>query len=572
LVCLVAALIPTLTMAWAANYLSQEAYHALTEKSLKAFQKGVKFIVSLEADTITLQATQLMASPPAVALAAGADDEATKALTDLVAKEPNIDYLVILDPKGVANFSYFGPNAPEGLTAADLRPVKPSRAASFNASFQGVLDLAMSGPLKDSGGQIVGQMVLGHFVFQDEFMDDIKSIFATDFTVFLGDVRAATTLVRNGKRSVGTKMDNQRVLQTVLRDGGDFVNQNIILGQLYDTIYWPLLDNDEKPMGMFYLGQPATLANQTQKRFLTSLAIIIAIVTVLVLIASKLVVGSISRVMSKIVNELDTNFEKVSHSASDMLSSSESLADGSEAQAASLQEAIAALENMTNLASQCLENAGKTKASNEDTNRHITQGGHLTGEMMNAMSQIEASTIKIEAIIKTIDDISFQTNLLALNAAVEAARAGEAGAGFAVVAEEVRNLSLRSTEAAKNIHDLITTSVSKVAAGVKIVRQLDDCFQKIQTGAQNVSALIDQIAGATEEQAKGTHLAESSVESVSEVADRNSQQAKITTESSRDLNQAAESLNHVISDLSAILEGKKGNGRAKAALPPGSDY
>jgi methyl-accepting chemotaxis protein len=556
-------------MAGAANFFSQKAYTAMTDKSLRAFQEGVRFIVNLRSDDLAYQANLVSSLPETLALAGRSDPEAARALSELVKKEPFIDFLAILDKDGKPTFTYFGPNAPQGLDVGSMSPVAPAPKAVPNSTFPGFLDLAISTPLNGPSGQRAGTMVASNFAFQDAFMDDVKKVFQTEFTVFLGDTRASTTIVNNGRRSVGTRMDNPVILDTVLRGGKDFVNQNVIFGQVYDTIYWPMFGAGPRPLGMFYLGQPATVSHQAQRHFLASLTAILVIVTILILVVSKLVIGSINKVLFKIGEELSENFERVSNSANEMLASSESLADGSEAQAASIREAVTALESMSQMTGQSRENAKKTKSSNEEANRHISQGGELTAGMMGAMSQIEDSTTKIEAITKTIDDISFQTNLLALNAAVEAARAGEAGAGFAVVAEEVRNLSMRSTEAAKTIHDLISASVSKVAVGVKIVRQLDDCFQKIQNGAQEVSALIEMIAGATEEQARGTQLAESSVESVSEVADRNRKQAKSSTDSSRELGQAAESLNNVIEDLSTILEGRKKNGRPRAALPPG---
>jgi methyl-accepting chemotaxis protein len=342
-----------------------------------------------------------------------------------------------------------------------------------------------------------------------------------------------------------------------LSNGRKFLNKNTIFGLPYETVYWPLSDGQGKSIGMYFMGLPTAVVDQTRNDFVYSIFVILAAVVVFVVVFSSLFINSISRNLIKLKEELSSSFAQVNNSASNILNSSEIMADGAVNQASSLKETVANLESMGRMTRKSHENAEKTKDSNSETNDLIKEGGKLTSLMMEAMSQIEASTMKIEAIIKTIDDISFQTNLLALNAAVEAARAGEAGSGFAVVADEVRNLSLRSSDAAKNTHALITDSVSRVAAGVKTVNQLDACFQRIEKGADTVSRLIEQISVATDEQARETSQAESTVESVSDVAERNSSEAQNTTQASRELSDAARSLDNVIAQLGQLLEGRK---------------
>jgi methyl-accepting chemotaxis protein len=107
------------------------------------------------------------------------------------------------------------------------------------------------------------------------------------------------------------------------------------------------------------------------------------------------------------------------------------------------------------------------------------RGGEVVSQAVSAMSRIEESSRKISDIISVIDEIARQTNLLALNAAVEAARAGEAGRGFAVVASEVRNLAQRSSQAAKDIKDLIQNSSNEVGQGVQLVNRTGDSLNEI---------------------------------------------------------------------------------------------
>lgn len=132
----------------------------------------------------------------------------------------------------------------------------------------------------------------------------------------------------------------------------------------------------------------------------------------------------------------------------------------------------------------------------------------------DVMGRIEASSSRISQIIGVIDEIAFQTNLLALNAGVEAARAGEAGRGFAVVAQEVRELAQRSAGAAKEIKELIGTSVKQVGAGVELVRSTGDALMEIEVLVNRVNEQVASIATAAREQATGLQEVNTAVNSM----------------------------------------------------------
>jgi methyl-accepting chemotaxis protein len=143
-----------------------------------------------------------------------------------------------------------------------------------------------------------------------------------------------------------------------------------------------------------------------------------------------------------------------------------------------------------------------------------------------SMREIAGASEETQKIVKTIDEISFQTNLLALNAAVEAARAGEAGAGFAVVAEEVRNLALRAAEAAKNSSTLMTDIVGKIRAGELLVKTTNQEFVEIRTSSHKVVELMGGIAAASTEQSQGIEQINTAILELNTVTQRNAASAE----------------------------------------------
>ncbi len=165
------------------------------------------------------------------------------------------------------------------------------------------------------------------------------------------------------------------------------------------------------------------------------------------------------------------------------------------------------------------------------------------------MDQIGASSGKISKIIKVIDEIAFQTNILALNAAVEAARAGEAGMGFAVVAEEVRNLAQRSAQAARDTASLIEESILKSTEGSRKLEEVASSIVGITESAGKVKTLVDEVEASSREQAQGIDQISKAVAQMDQVTQKTAANAEESASASEELNAQSQALMAVVKQL-----------------------
>ena len=190
-------------------------------------------------------------------------------------------------------------------------------------------------------------------------------------------------------------------------------------------------------------------------------------------------------------------------------------------QSAALQETVAAVAAIARVVDRSAENARNASA----VVRTTRQGAQTSGAMMHravaAIGAIQSSSTEIGGIVSVIDEIAFQTNLLALNAGVEAARAGPAGAGFSVVAHEVRALAQRSAEAAREIKRLIATSARQVGDGVKLVNDTQRTLSTIVDGSAQMDALVGDIVASTVDQSSAIDSVNGAVSRMGEALAQN---------------------------------------------------
>lgn len=253
------------------------------------------------------------------------------------------------------------------------------------------------------------------------------------------------------------------------------------------------------------------------------------------------------------VNELSIAFKSVLSESDlilgdtiDIAQSSEALARRTEEQANTLAQITASTEKLRNRISDAARNSQETSQTVANTRESATTTTKTVHKAVQSMGAIEDSSKQIEKITGVIDEISFQTNLLALNAGVEAARAGEAGRGFAVVASEVRALAQRSSDAAREINEIIARSGEEIRQGVKLVRDTGTAIEDIHAAVQSISNDTDKIADGTTKQAEDVKTITAALSNLDSITQQNAARFEETSAATQSLKASSLTLNNTI--------------------------
>jgi signal transduction histidine kinase len=436
-------------------------------------------------------------------------------------------------------------------------------------------------PIKDSRGQAIGMLYTG--VKQEAVESLRKAIQETK----VGKTGYVYVLAGTGQQkgqyviSKGGSRDGENIWEAKDSDGNLFIqsiiNKATVLkkGQVdYQEYPWKNKDETEARMKIAALtyfepwdwvigaGAYKEDFNAASHKASASIGGIItwslisgATILLLTTLIAFLTGSKIARGIQRIIEQLREGANQVTAAAAQVSVSSQSLAQGASEQAATIEETSASLEQISSLTRANAEHASQTATLMKDAKNHIDRAAVSANDMNQAMSEIKASSAQTSKIVKTIDEISFQTNLLALNAAVEAARAGEAGKGFAVVAEEVRNLAMRAADAAKNTSALIEDTVQRVNTGARVVDGLKASLDEVTGSTASILTLVNEMAGASAEQAEGIQQISTGVTQMSDVTQTTAASAEESAAAAQELSGQAESLRVSVATLHTLVTG-----------------
>ena len=277
--------------------------------------------------------------------------------------------------------------------------------------------------------------------------------------------------------------------------------------------------------------------------------------------------------LDRIVTDLGKGSGRFLQVSNQIADSSNKLAQGASEQASAIEETSASLEEMSSMIHSSARNADHATTLASESQLSASEGMASMKEMTEAMAAIERSSNEVVKIVKSIDEIAFQTNILALNAAVEAARAGEAGAGFAVVAEEVRSLAQRSAAAANESETKIEASIKSSRQGAQCLSGVGESFSRIGSKIQETHNLVSEIALATKEQAQGIEQVTIAIQEMSKVAQSSAINTEQIASAAEEMLQQASMQQQTAGALRAVIDGSSNelaselDGRNSSAKP-----
>lgn len=358
-----------------------------------------------------------------------------------------------------------------------------------------------------------------------------------------------------GARSADQYSGDRGVATSVyLRELSALVSERIL------TINKRTADNNLQDMTAIISQSKVQMANVGKtttaytKTIISSTTIALATTFALALFfLGKLVISPIQA----IVRTLADGGQRLLQTANSVATSSADLANGASSQACAVEETSASVEEINSKAQQNRDNASRVDQKMAAANQVVEEAGRSMAALTLSMEEITQASKKTSTIIKTIDEIAFQTNLLALNAAVEAARAGQAGAGFAVVAEEVRNLALRAASAAQDTESMLAHTIEKTENGSQLVTETHEAVSKIRDTTTEVTDLISEIVRATDDQVLGFQHINIALQDIDQVTQKSVAHADQSARYADHVQQESNQLQDIVKNLILLVEGKE---------------
>ena len=404
--------------------------------------------------------------------------------------------------------------------------------------------------------ELAGAVSAMFFLHTDEFVDSFAEVLNAAVSVYYKNTCIATTLLTDSsRRAVGTDLNDEQILDSVLKKGQSSKTETVLHGDPVTAYYIPLRDSSGTPVGMFFVGF-SNRQTVSETRYLQTVLIIIGIAAIsagaglAVYISSRIARPLITSAVSlhRISGMLEDAVAQVNDSAL-------VIADSSSAQAASVEQTSAAVNETSSMTAHNAENAQTASKLTADALSVVDEAGKHMMKMMDTMDELKISSDSMSKIIKTIEDIALQTNLLALNATVESARAGEAGKSFSVVAEEVRNLSQKSARSAADTTEIIDKNIQLTYTARDEAEAVLRLAEKNARQINDLNTLIEEVSAASAEQAEGAKQINGAITQIEKSTQSNAATSEESAASAAILKDLVMELEKIYHDMNLVVYG-----------------
>lgn len=488
LVMVVAAVVVSgLGVFWTAQFYMDQAFDREARSAIVSAQGVMSNYVDALKKSY-LQSARLIASNTRLQDAvAGRDQAVLKAVAQAAMRESGADFLTVSDASGTVLVRAHADRV--GDSVAGQANVRRALAGEAGVGVEPGSVVAFSlraGCPIYAHGRLVGVVTVGRTLSDFSFVDEVKEITALDVTLFEGETRLATTIMKDGKRAVGTKMDNPQVLETVLSRKDRFLDSNVILGRAYETAYWPILNPDGEAVGMYFIGKPldAILAAK-QKIFVAVLAVSAVLIALMIgvgvifaLSLTRPLVRTTAFATELATGNLDATLAVRAQGEVGVL------VEALKTMVAKLKEMIAESEEKTREANEKSRLAAEATREAENA-RHQAEVARKTG-MLDAASNIE---VIVERVTSAAEQLAAQIEQSSQGMEIQKERTTETSAAMEEMNASVLEVARNASSAASNADD----AKHQAQTGAEVVRTVIASTNEVRDLAAHMKASLAKL-------------------------------------------------------------------------------
>ncbi|WP_320172850.1 methyl-accepting chemotaxis protein [Maridesulfovibrio sp.] len=430
------------------------------------------------------------------------DSEALQKKLRSLMVETDSEFLTLTDAKGVvlgrAHANSFGDNAQGQETVG--KALSGTVTSGIIKGKEITFSLRAAAPIKENG-RIIGTISLGTSLSDKDFVDDVKRFSDLEVTVFNGDTREMTTIIKNGRRAVGTKMTNPEVTATVIDRGKTFLARNNILGIDYQTAYWPIKSVNGKNIGMWFIGMPIQTMIKAQNNVKTSSLLVIAVILPIIMLAAWLY----ARTMARPIIDATKYATRVAAGDLDHVLEIKTrdevgiLANDLNAMVVTLKEKISEAQEQTRHAAEETEKAQQAMYEAEEARKEAENAKR------EGMHQAARELEDVVVIISTAsEELSAQIEQSATGSDMQSQRTAETATAMEQMNASVVEVARNSGEASTTAGDASTTAtnganvVKEMVEGIGVVQNYSEALEKemeeLGESAGKIGQIIDVIS------------------------------------------------------------------------------